>query len=155
MNKLKEVIAYILINYPHKDELSNARLTKMVYLSDWKRAIEHRKQITDIEWYFDNYGPFVSDVQNEILQHPELFDCKNTVNMFGGTKTLFSIKNAHYRPALSQDEMSAIDHVINQTKTLNWDSFINLVYSTHPISSSSRYSSLDLVEKAKEYKCQS
>lgn len=152
MNKLKEVISYILINYPHKDELSNARLTKMIYLSDWKQAIEHRRQITDINWYFDNYGPFVSDVQNAVLQHPELFDCKNTVNMFGGAKTLFSIKNEDCQPALSQDEISAIDHVINKTKALNWDDFINLVYSTHPISSSSRYSSLDLIAKAKEYK---
>jgi uncharacterized protein YwgA len=151
MSKLKEVIAYILINYPHKDELSNARLTKMVYLADWKLAIERKKQITTINWYFDNYGPYVPDVQQEVQNNTELFECRETINMFGSPKRLFSIKDSDYAPALSADEAQAIDHVITETKVLNWDDFINLVYSTHPISSSSRYSNINLVQKAKEY----
>ncbi len=151
MNKLKEIISYILIKYPHKNEMSNARLTKMVYLSDWKQAIENKRQITNIEWYFDNYGPFVADVQNEIRDNPDAFECKETVNMFGRPKTLFSIKETSYIPRLTQSEKDAVDHVIKETQSLNWEDFINLVYSTHPISSSSRYSKLNLVSKANEY----
>ncbi len=152
MNKLKEIISYILIKYPHKDEISNARLTKMVYLSDWLQAIKKQKQITNIEWYFDNYGPYVPDIHSEISKHPDLFECKETINMFGGPKTLFSIKNNNYDPLLDISEKEVIDDIIDITKTLNWEEFIKLVYSTYPIVSSERYSQLNLVEKAKEYK---
>ena len=47
--------------------------------------------------------------------------------------------------------MKSIDHVINETKNLNWDQFIRLVYSTFPIASAERYTYIDLIEKAKEY----
>lgn len=152
MSKLKEVISYILINYPHKSELSNARLTKMIYLSDWKCAIESGKQLTDIEWFFDNYGPYVTDVQAEIAEHEDLFSSNFTRNMYGESKTIFSMKNVEYNPVLSDSERVVVEHVIVKTRELYWDDFIKLVYSTHPVSSSSRYSFLNLVEKAKEYK---
>ena len=54
MTELKEVISYLVSKYPHKDELSNARLTKMIYLADWRHAITQGNQITDIRWFFDN-----------------------------------------------------------------------------------------------------
>jgi len=34
MKKLANIIAYLSSNYPHKNELSKARLTKLVYLAD-------------------------------------------------------------------------------------------------------------------------
>lgn len=48
MVKLIDIILYILKNYPHKNELSNARLTKMIYLIDWRSAFDNGKQITNI-----------------------------------------------------------------------------------------------------------
>ncbi len=50
MTELKDVMAYIIANYPFKGELSNARLTKMVYLTDWKNALLSGRQVTDISW---------------------------------------------------------------------------------------------------------
>ena len=35
MAKLVDVVGYLCEHYPHKAELSKARLTKMVYLADW------------------------------------------------------------------------------------------------------------------------
>jgi hypothetical protein len=40
MATLGDVMAYLCEHYPHKDDLSKARLTKLVYLADWKSAIE-------------------------------------------------------------------------------------------------------------------
>ena len=76
MVKLIDIILYILKNYPHKNELSNARLTKMIYLIDWRSAFDNGKQITNIKWYFDNYGSFVHDVEEEIVNHQELIQKK-------------------------------------------------------------------------------
>ena len=83
MADLKDMIYYILKKYPKKDHLSNARLTKIIYLSDWYSAINYNKQISNIHWYFDNYGPFVWDVLDEIKQHSDLFVIKKTLNIFG------------------------------------------------------------------------
>ena len=33
-----------------------------MYLADWKHAIHHGKQISNLNWYFDNYGPFAIEV---------------------------------------------------------------------------------------------
>lgn len=152
MAALEDVVAYILAKYPHKDELSNARVTKMVYLADWKSAIERGKTITDIRWFFDNHGPFVWSVKDTVVQHPELFTINSTRNMYGTKKDLLELVDDEYEPVLTKDERRFLDHVIEQTKPLVWADFIKLIYATYPVASSERYTYLDLLKKAKEYK---
>jgi len=66
MAAITDILAYILNRYPHAQEMSNARITKMVYLADWKHAIDSHRQISSINWVFNNYGPFVWDVKNAL-----------------------------------------------------------------------------------------
>lgn len=150
---LKDVMAYLIKHYPSelKDELSNARLTKMVYLADWHQAINHGQQITNINWYFDNYGPFVRDIENTASEHADTFSSRTGSNMFGARKQTYSLKNREYEPTLDSGAKKSLDHIIKVTKKLLWADFIKLVYATHPVLSSERYVRLDLVEKAKEY----
>ncbi len=154
MAELKDVIAYLIKSYPEqiRHELSNARLTKMVYLADWHRALNADKQITNIEWYFDNYGPFVHDIEREAAFRRDIFSINLGSNMLGQPKKSIVLKNTSYEPDISDEEKGSLDHIIEATKKLYWDDFIKLVYATHPIASSERYSFLDLIEKAQEYK---
>lgn len=152
MARIQDVVAYLLQHYPHKSELSNARVTKLVYLADWHQAITSGRQITPIRWYFDNYGPFVWDVKKAAEDNPFLFRIEDTQNYFGTPKTLLSLEPGDYTPEVGDDERKSLDHVIEATKKLTWDAFIKLVYSTYPVASSERYSFLDLVTKAQEYK---
>lgn len=153
MATLKDVIFYLISKYPKlaNSDLSNARVTKMVYLSDWHHAVNYSKQITNIHWFFDNYGPFVHDVKQEVESHQNIFSVKKATNYFGREKTLFEINDSAYQPSLTDDEKQSMDHVINTTQTLGWDSFIKLVYSTYPIMTSERYTPLDLISKAHSY----
>lgn len=150
MAKLEDAIAYILREYPYKDELSNARVTKMLYLADWHNYIRGKAPVTAIDWYFDNYGPFVWDVRKAV-RASDIMDIEPTVNYFGAPKDQFVLRNKSYKPKLSADERAALDHVITETMSLTWPSFIKLVYSTYPVASSERYTRLDLAAKAKEY----
>jgi hypothetical protein len=134
-----------------RGELSNARLTKMVYLSDWHQAISHGRQISNIEWYFDNYGPFVTDVEQTAKEHADLFEIVIALNIYGQPKKAFSLKQEAFTPSLTYEEQASLDHVIDITHKLYWNDFIKLVYGTYPVASSERYSFLDLVRKAKEY----
>ncbi len=154
MAELKDVMAYLIKNYPEsiRHELSNARLTKMIYLSDWHRAMNFQVQMTDIDWYFDNYGPFVHDIEREAASNNETFSINLGSNIHGQPKKSIALRNSEYRPNISEQEKLSLDHIIDVTKTLYWDSFIKLVYATHPIASSERYDFLNLVEKAEEYR---
>lgn len=150
MADLKDIIAYYCKQYPHKAELSKARLTKMVYLADWKSAIDRGKQVSNIQWVYNHYGPYVDDVAN-VAQSDSIFDIQSTTNMFGGNKEVVRLKSENYSPSITNAEKSILDHIISITSTKYWNTFMELVYSTYPILKSPKYSSLDLVALAKEY----
>lgn len=152
MAVLTDIIAYLLREYPHKHELSNGRVTKMIYLADWKSVLLRGQQVSDINWYFDNYGPFVWDVATLVRDQPDLFDSQLTSNAYGGEKLLLRLKDECYTcPSLSAADREALDFVMQQTAAKNWNDFIKLVYSTYPIISSDRYTKLDLKAKGREY----
>jgi hypothetical protein len=149
MAKLKDVVVYILEKYPHKHELSNARVTKLIYLADWYSAIKYKRQISSIDWYFDNYGPFVWDIYNLVTKDQEQFQIEHTTNSYGNEKKLISLKKS-FHCNLSLEDRESIDKIIEATQALNWQEFINLVYSTHPILTTPKYNQLNLIEKASE-----
>lgn len=149
---ITNLIKYILQNYPHKSELSVSRLTKMIYLADWKSAIENNNQLTDIRWHFNHYGPYVEDIL-KIAKKDEYISVKNTTTLFGGKKTQIELsENFSEEIFLAEEYKKIADFVIDATKDKNYQEFIKLVYSTFPVLSSDKYSDLDLVKMASEYK---
>lgn len=66
-------------------------------------------------------------------------------------KLFFPLKDKFDRPNLKSEQKISINHVVDVTNKLCWNDFIKLVYSTYPIFTSTKYSNLDLIEKAKEY----
>lgn len=147
MNKLNALVRCFCEKYPHESELSNARLTKMIYLADWKSAQRRGSQITDINWVFNHYGPYVDDVQIEAQRDP-LVEVVNTSTMYGTRKVQIRLVGEADYSALSIDDVNIVDEVIDDTKMKFWNDFIKYVYSTYPIKSNTRYATLDLVELA-------
>lgn len=151
MAELKDIVAYILQKSPNKDDMSKARLTKMVYLSDWRAALALGHQLTSINWLFDHNGPFVYDVI-DMARHDKDFVIEHTTNYYGSNKTVISMNPARfYEPRLKESEREVIDHVISKTSDKSFKSFISLVYSTCPIRTQERYKHLDLVGLAQKY----
>jgi hypothetical protein len=155
MAKTAEVLLYICQNYPHRDELSKARVTKMVYLADWKAAIEAQRQITPIRWKFDHYGPWVDDVV-QVARSDGRFKIRRGFTFFGNEKDVIGLapEAGSVNPDLTEDEEKILNFVIQATERLTWNEFIKLVYSTYPIMSEPRYTSLDLVTLAGDYQVQ-
>lgn len=152
MAELADIIGYLCERYPHKSELSKARLTKMVYLADWKSAIEHDRQLTDIEWFFNNYGPYVDDIWLTAFQD-ERFNLDHGQNVYGGVKETISLKKPFTPESLSIEDKRILDHVVTQTERLYWNDFMKLVYSTHPVLTGTRGEHLDLDAAAQKYRC--
>lgn len=150
MFNLKEVMSYFCLNYPYPNELSNARLTKLVYLADWFNCLVYDRQITDINWVFNHYGPYVDDII-DTARIDSIFTITSTKNHYGDSKIIISC-DKNYKPFISNEMKRIMDFVIEKTKSMYFNDFINYVYSTYPISSQSRYINLGLVKLAKEYK---
>lgn len=154
MNKTQEVIRFILNNYPYADDLSKTRITKIVYLSDWYNAQQNGSQITPIQWYFDHYGPYVTDVI-DAAETDEEIEISSTYSMFGSPKLLITTKDKTKKLLvnnLSDSEKQAINNVITETKHLNFNEFIDYVYSTFPITTSGKYNYLNLTDLASQEK---
>lgn len=147
-----QVLRYIVKNYPIPEELTKTRTTKLVYLVDWEMARREGRQLTEIEWKFDHFGPFVSDVYDAADEDKELSIVSKT-SAFGTTKYIVQAKNRREDldyPELDDTEKNIIDNVIDCTKNLYWNAFIEYVYDTYPIKHVTRYNNLDLVQLAKE-----
>jgi hypothetical protein len=149
--KIVDVSRYILKVYPHAEELSKARLNKIIYLIDWKSALEHDKQLTNIDWKFNHYGPYVNIIEESIL-NDNRFNIRSTINIYGNKKNIIEIRDDRDFMEPTEKDQEIIDFVIEKTRKFYWDKFINLVYSTYPIISQEKGSQLNLLELAKEYK---
>jgi uncharacterized protein YwgA len=151
MAKLKDVIGYLCENYPYKDELSKARLTKMVYLADWKACVDDSRPMTDIMWRFNHYGPYVEDVV-DAARSSNRFKVISENNMYGERKETVKLVNPSEWLSLDREDKAVLDHVIKTTQNLTWNAFIKLVYSTYPVMVSERHTTLDLEKLARQYK---
>lgn len=151
MTRLQNIVAYLCANYPYKLELSKARLTKLVYLADWFSSLIDEKQMTDVDWLFNHYGPYVDDVVDSVRNNRE-FSLSAQENHFGSTKVVIGYQGDPTSINLSEQEKAILDAVIDKTKSMYFNAFIDYVYSTYPVKSNDRYSKFDLVSLAREYK---
>lgn len=140
---IADLLVYFCIKYPLPHELSKARLTKMVYLADWESCLRSGKQLTDIRWYFHNFGPYVDDVLNA-AERSEFLEVVRTENFYGDAKQIIRARPNAHAPHSDRDVQSILDDVMQKTKRLYWADFIRYVYATPPIAQSTRYTELDL-----------
>lgn len=150
MKKLQRIIAFLCLEYPHKSEITKARLTKMVYLADWFSALLDGKQLTDIEWVFNHYGPYVDDVVD--AAHSALgFKIEHQNTMYGTSKYVISYKGDVEDLGLKEREKEILTAVIKKTKSMYFNEFVDYVYSTYPVKTKERYSTFNLVRLAEKY----
>lgn len=151
MATLRDVLIYLCTKYPNSNELSKARLAKMVYLADWRSAITRGEQITETEWIYNHYGPYVREVE-ETANVDGAFEVERTTNVYGHDKDLIRLRAGVTAENLTVDDKDVLDHVIETTSSMYWSDFLKLVYSTYPILTQPRFAKLDLVELARAYK---
>lgn len=149
MNIIESIVAYLCIHYPYSGELSKTRLTKLVYLADWFSALAFNRQMTNINWVFNHYGPYVDDVIDTVSSNGN-FSIEYSLNYYGTGRTTISFNGLEENINLTEIEQKTLDLVISKTSPMYFNDFIKYVYSTYPIVNSNRYSHLNLVELAKE-----
>ncbi len=151
MNYLQSMVAYFCLYYPHAGELSKARVTKLVYLADWFSALLRNRQMTNIHWVFNHYGPYVDDVIDAVRYRND-FELVRLENMHGANKEVVSFRGDPDAISLHPADQDILDWIINKTQPMYFNEFIDFVYSTYPVASNERYSTFDLVDIAQEYR---
>lgn len=149
--KIKDIVKYFCRNYPYKQELSKARLTKMVYLADWKKSLVSGRQMTNLQWKYNHYGPYIDDVVDQIRDDDD-FSIKKTTNLYGSLKEVICLISNRYGVDVEDDDKKILDFVIEKTAPKSWSDFIKLVYSTYPVATMPKGSYLNLPELAGKYK---
>ena len=76
----------------------------------------------------------------------------NTFTQFNTEKSIIYYIGREDNITISNDEVSILNFVIEKTKNFYFDEFIDYVYSTYPISSNERYSELNLVQLAEQFR---
>lgn len=148
--KLHDLMALLYSKISHKADLSKARLTKLVYLADWKMSQKHGRTISNIEWLFNHYGPYVDDIVNLARDSPD-FNLIITRNTYGSIKEQIQFTGeTNNCNSIDDDELKVIDEVAHETDPMYFNEFIEHVYSTYPVRESSRYSVLDLPKMAQK-----
>lgn len=144
---LQDIIFYFL---QKNKELPNARITKLVYLLDWEYSLKYGRQLTNIEWFFDYYWPFVRDIENVISENSDIFKVKTYTNLSWNSGKFFSTK---WEKSINLDKnvIDLIDSIIQKTKDLTFNEFIKYVYSTYPVYKTRQFNKLNLVELAQEF----
>lgn len=144
---LKDIIYYFL---KKSWELPNARITKLVYLLDWEYSLKYGNQVTNIEWFFDYYWPFVKDVENVIYENENIFLEKIYYNSLWNKSKFFSIKGKNDWQ-LDSNVYEIMNKILEETKNFTFNDFIKYVYSTYPVYKTRQFNKLNLKELAKEF----
>lgn len=149
--KTIDLIAYIIGVYQKKEDLSKARLNKIIYLIDWKSAMVTGEQMTDIQWKFNHFGPYVKTIE-DLIDQDNRFKIDKTLNYYGNKKFLVSMTQNNGFDQPSEQEKNIIDSIIEITQPMTWSAFIHSVYSTYPIRVSEKGAYLNLIHLAKQYR---
>lgn len=155
MNDIVDLCIYIFKKYPNPLQLSKPRLVKLLYLLDWKSALDYGHQVTNIKWVFNHYGPYVEDVINALKASKydfKVISSAHFMNPFYESDKIELITNR--KPIISDSAKTILDLLILHTSKMDWNQFINLVYSTYPIRNNPKYSNLNLIKDANEIKAE-
>lgn len=150
---LLEVIQYLTQNYKGDGiGLSVSKLSKLVFLADWKSAINNRKQITNIQWTLHYSGPFCDEVSSENITKTSglRIYVKQTLEHVE-VDTVILTKPPVYSD-LNEKYKLILNIVLKNTQYLRWPEFLDFVYGTFPFEVSEPFTPIDLVELAEFYR---
>ena len=139
-------VSYIFRKYPDKEALSEPRLQQMLYLADWKFAIEHDARLTNIKWKIKDGKPYAG---KDLLPY-RLSLMNGFRELFRSVLALLGLKPK--KKGLIKEKKKILDLVIETSVSKSLDEIIELVCSTYPILGEEEVEKIDLVDMAKKYK---
>lgn len=145
MAKFQQVIDYVCRRYASSHPLDRNRLGLILYLVDWKSAIERRKAVTDIVWRVEDFGPR-PDAESALVVISARTACPpdfSSLSAYVGT----DIEGF----TLTSEELNVIEFVITSVSAKSDYELQHLVHSTFPMLKQPKTAPLNLVALAAQY----
>lgn len=152
MEKETNVLHHLLNKYENNLDLDIVTVTGIMYLIDWESSLRYGKQITNIDWLFNEYFLFSSTLY-ELINNSEHFKNVTIFSPFGKEKKIIknTCEQSNNNFNLSKEDILIIEDVLSLVNYFNWNDFRNFVVNTYPVRSQKRYDILDLPKLAIEY----
>lgn len=148
MSELKDIIYSLVAGLADSKEVSMPRLIKAMYLYDWSAILNSHVKDSRLNWTYSMCGPACPMVEKCVADNPLLFNRYRKDNHVGGQKEMVRIVQDDYVPALSDESIRAVSHVIHVIRGLSWQELSHLIYSTMPMVMASVGGPLDLERAA-------
>lgn len=150
MSKLLDITTFILKNSTKAFSMPVADLSRIIYLCDWKSAIENGNQLTDLAWTVQLFGPKVDDMEAE-LSAAQDFVLETTTTDSGKLQKSIRLKNPSRLSNLSSSDMEVLTFVLKQTQNMDLGQLLQLIFSTYPMATGNLGHELDLKSLASQY----
>lgn len=148
MARLQDVLTYLFKNLGDRNDLNPRRMTRILYLLDWKAAIELGSQITDVKWKIVDFEPTIDlNSVKDLVYYVEHKDQSFIMEFLD-----FFNKLSREEQRLSREEQSIINFVVSITAKKKDEELAHLVYSTFPAFTQDETDKIDLPDLAKKYK---
>ena len=122
--------------------MARSTLAKLVYLTDYLYAKKYGKAYTATKWYYDDYGPFVDDVEKAITGVSGV-SVESGKNPMGKAATYFSYDGD--TPSIQDEALKCIlDHIVELYESYGYNKFVKYVCNTYPAKKTSKYERIDL-----------
>jgi len=145
MARFQQVIEYVCRRYQSTHRLDRNRLGLILYLIDWRSAIERREPVTDIAWRIEEFGPEL-DVESSRFVISAVTACPPDFSSLS-TTSLPEIQTVDLTPA----EVEVADFVLATVATKSNHELHQLVQSTFPVLTQPKTAPLNLVALAARY----
>ncbi len=128
---IRKIISYVIEKSNVSYDIGIVDINYVLYLIDWKYAIEYNEYLTNISWTYFN-GRFEFDNSLKIYLSDDYKCYENDVY-------------------LSNNVIIVIEFIIEKLNHMKYHEFKHLVYCTYPVIHQSYVENIDLVKSAIEY----
>lgn len=150
MTKQEKIMLYFL---KEEESISSLKMNCLLYLSDWFNALINKKQITNITWEI-SCGLRLKDIFKEKKTYSYYVREVERTSLYGiKIKELRSVYTSNdYESFFNKEEIKILEYIKEKIKDLDLNGIMGLVYSSYPFNESEIYSTLNLVESAKNFR---
>lgn len=131
--KTKQLLAYLIDRHAVATVTS---LVKLCYLSDLVNYQNHNKQISSLTYIRWHYGPYDSKISEYLLSLVNDGTIKSDMAFTtdGNEYFKYSLKDKSYdKSLLANDELSAVDAVLNSLAGYGPSALVDVAYKTKPM----------------------
>lgn len=146
---MQDIILALLNGHPKG--IRDEELMWIVYLADWRSTIKSRNRLLQCVWTFGHYGPETEEFEAALEQYSWMFKTSRRRETNGIEFRWIQPEHPEYRVLLEEHEHAAVEHVLSTTSSLDRADLVRLVYSTFPMLSSERFTTLNLEDLADKY----